>query len=362
MRGDRVREGHQGRGGLIRESASQKSGSEVRVSSRPRVPVSLSPRSQKLLEPATSGVLWGPHHFCVFLEGAWEQVHGLGEAAAPTPTPALAPPGEGELPGRPALPLPCDGCTRRTETGSGWRPQGGRHPCRRRRFTWEPRGPCPTASSGGFEGQDLENVDTGLEQKGLARSWSFCDFCALTGPQPLCRRGPGRVLQVPNKQRKSFQPLRFRFRVLPTTRFWKVPERCRWQCGPPPSAVHWRLLLLCPPRPAWTGNRSLRERNGSRSVPATGAEPVEALGDVTRDSSHLARGPPEPQHLKTTPVSPTESQTHHEALPSPWPDQARSFPRGRGWPCDLGDPRSEYDEPARAPRPPLSARGLRRTL
>lgn len=116
------------------------------------------------------------------------------------------------------------------------------------------------------------------------------------------------------------------------------------------------------PRHAWTGNRSLRERNGSRSVPAAGAEPVEALGDVTRDSSRLARGPPEPQHLKTTPVSPTESQTHHEALPSPWPDQAKSFPRGRGWPCDLGDPRSEYDEPARAPRPPLSVRGLRRIL
>lgn len=129
-----------------------------------------------------------------------------------------------------------------------------------------------------------------------------------------------------------------------------------------PRCVHWRLLLLCPPRPAWTGNRSLWERNRSRSVPAAGAEPVEALGDVARDSSHLARGPPERQHLKTTPVSPTESQTHHEALPSPWPDHARSFPRGRGWPCDLGDPRSEYDEPARAPRPPLSARGLRRTL
>ena len=97
-----------------------------------------------------------------------------------------------------------------------------------------------------------------------------------------------------------------------------------------------------------------RPRRGSRA--SRGAR------GCHRDSSHLARGLPEPQHLKTTPVSPTESQTHHEALPSPWPDQARSFPRGRGWPCDLGDPRSEYDEPARAPRPPLSARGLRRTL
>ncbi|XP_025782067.1 protein enabled homolog [Puma concolor] len=58
------------RGGLIRESASQKSGSEVRVSSRPRVPVSLSLPPQKLSEPTTSGVLWGPHHGLIEEHGA----------------------------------------------------------------------------------------------------------------------------------------------------------------------------------------------------------------------------------------------------------------------------------------------------
>ena len=169
---------------------------------------------------------------------------------------------------------------------------------------------------------------------------------------------------MPNKQRKTFQPLGFRFRVLPTTRFWKVPERCRWQCRPPPSAVHWRLLLLCPPRPPAPRGRETALCGGVRKQkrPRRGSRARRGARGCHRDSSHLARGLPEPQHLKTTPVSPTESQTHHEALPSPWPDQARSFPRGRGWPCDLGDPRSEYDEPARAPRPPLSARGLRRTL
>lgn len=124
------------------------------------------------------------------------------------------------------------------------------------------------------------------------------------------------VLQVPNKQRKTFQPLRFRFRVLPTTRFWKVPERSRWQCRPPP------MRPLAPPAPVsppprvdgkplsagekWKqkrprrGSRASRGARGCRPGFVTlgawtaGATTFENHSGLTDRKPNSPRGPPEP--------------------------------------------------------------------
>ncbi|XP_030157615.1 translation initiation factor IF-2-like [Lynx canadensis] len=186
------------------------------------------------------------------------------EKLLPPPPPRHWLPG-GRRTSRPALPLPCDGCTQRTETGSGWRPQGGRHPCRR--FTWEPRGPCPTASSGGFEGQDLENVDTGLEQKGLARSWSFCDFCAPTGPQPLCRRGPspGLLFHVTRGHMEYLLAVPEASQVPP------APSPTR-SSTPSPRPSFSESGVLCCPSPGPAGTR----RNAGFGVGPPGSDPSSA--------------------------------------------------------------------------------------
>lgn len=74
------------------------------------------------------------------------------------------------------------------------------------------------------------------------------------------------VLQGPNKQWETFQPLGFLFHMLPTTRFWKVLGQCRQQCGPPPKCPSTGSLSLLsaftpPTPPAWMINH----RRGSRA-------------------------------------------------------------------------------------------------
>ncbi|XP_046932434.1 uncharacterized protein LOC124509886 [Lynx rufus] len=116
------------------------------------------------------------------------------EKLLPPPPPRHWLPG-GRGTSRPALPLPCDGCTQRTETGSGWRPQGGRHPCRR--FTWEPRGPCPTASSGGFEGQDLEKWTRDLSRKAWREVGASVTSVHRQARSPCAGEAPAEVTEAP---------------------------------------------------------------------------------------------------------------------------------------------------------------------
>lgn len=133
-------------------------------------------------------------------------------------------------------------------------------------------------------------------------------------------------------------------------------------CPSPGSRL---LLSPCSPVPAGKPLSAGEEYKQERPRPGSRAGVSSRRARRFRDFQHLARGPRERrQHSKTTPSSRTQSRSHRETLPSPWADKARSFPRGRGWPCGPGDPRSgcEYGtRPAPSPLCPRPQGGPPRT-